>query len=80
MNVALAREFFMWCTVIDLGLLIFSALIVTLGGNWVYGIHGRMFPMPRETFNAAIYKMIGIFKILWVVFNLVPFIALSIIA
>lgn len=35
--------------------------------------------MPRETFNAIIYAFIGLVKVVILVFNLVPYVALLII-
>jgi hypothetical protein len=38
------------------------------------------FPIPRETFNVLIYGFLGLFKIFFLTFNLVPYLALLIIA
>jgi hypothetical protein len=35
--------------------------------------------MPRETFNVVIYSFLGLFKIVFLVFNVVPWVALLII-
>ena len=69
------RAFFMWCTIINGGLLVLSSLILAGAGNWVYQIHSKCFSMTRETFNVAIYCFLGFFKIVVGVFNLVPYIA-----
>jgi len=69
---------FKWCTILNAGLLILSAMILVFAGGWVYRVHSKWFPMPRETFNVAIYSFIGIFKILFIFFNLVPWMALVI--
>mgnify|MGYP001550534379 CR=1 FL=1 len=79
MDIQALREFFMWCSVINAGLLMLSFLICVIGGDFVYNIHSKMFAMSREAFNIAIYSFIGIYKIVFIAFNLVPFIALSII-
>jgi hypothetical protein len=79
MDVQTLRAFFLWCTLLNGALLAFSALLLTFAGGWVYRLHSRWYPMPRETFNAAIYGMLGLFKILVFVFNLVPYLALRII-
>jgi hypothetical protein len=39
----------------------------------------RLFPMPRETFNVIIYSFLGLFKVLFLVFNVVPYLALLIV-
>ncbi len=44
-----------------------------------YRLHGRFFPMPRETFNVVIYTLLGMYKIIILAFNIIPWIAISII-
>jgi len=79
MDVATLRAFFMWCTILSGGLLILSSLICTFAGGFVYRLQTRWYPMPRETFNVVLYSFIGVFKILVLVFNLVPYLALVIV-
>lgn len=80
MDIATVRAFFMWCTIVDAGLLVLSFLMLAFAGDWVYRMHGKWFPMSRETFNVVIYSYLGVFKILIIVLNLVPAIVLQIIA
>jgi len=79
MNITIMRAFFKWCTLINGSLLILSALLIRFAGGWVFGLHNYWIPISEEAFTMAIYLLLGIFKILVVVFNLVPFIALVII-
>ena len=78
MDIAALRAFFMWCTILNGGLLILTFLIFVIAGKWVYRMHTRWFKMPQETFNVVIYSFLGIFKIFIFVFNLVPYVALVI--
>ncbi len=80
MDIATVRTFFMWCTILNGGLLTLSGLICTFAGDWVYPIHSKWFPISRDAFNIAIYSFIGLFKILFLMFNLIPYIALVIMA
>ena len=73
------REFLLWCMVINVGLLIFSSLMILAMRNWVYRLHGKMFRLPEEKVASAMYKFIAFYKILIIVFNVVPYIALRII-
>ena len=81
MDISTLTRFFMWCTLLNTGLLLFSFLMVAqgIGGDFVYRMHSKWFPMPRDNFNAALYLIIGIYKIFVFVFNLVPWVALTII-
>ncbi len=80
MDMETLTRFLMWCSIINGGLLVFSFLMIACAGDLVYRMHTRFLPMSRETFNVVIYSIIGGCKILWGIFNLVPFIALKIIA
>jgi hypothetical protein len=69
----------MWCTILNTGLLIFSFLLLSFAGDFVYRMHGKWFPMARETFNVVLYSVIIIYKIFIIVFCVIPWVALAII-
>ena len=81
MDIEMLTQFFMWCTIINVALLVLSFFVVAFGfgSDFVYRIHSKFFPMPRDTFNAAIYLLIGIYKIFVFIFNIVLWIAFTII-
>jgi hypothetical protein len=79
MDVQMLTRFFMWCTILNIVLLVLSFLILAFAGDFVYKIHGKWFPMPRETFNVVLYSFLGIYKIIVFVFNVMPWAALAII-
>jgi hypothetical protein len=79
MDISTLARFFMWCTILSGGTLVLSSLVLVCGGDWVYRVHSRLFPMPRESFNVAIYRFLGWFKIAVIVCHLVPWVALEII-
>jgi hypothetical protein len=69
----------MWCTILNVALLALSSLMCMCAGDWVYRIHSKWFSIPREVFNVAIYSFIGLYKILVITFNLIPYVALLIV-
>ncbi len=79
MDIQTVRAFFMWCTILNAALLVWSFLVCAYAGDWIYRMHGKWFPMPREAFNVAIYSFIGLYKVLVIVFNVIPYIALLIV-
>ena len=79
MDIVTVRAFFMWCTILNGGLLVLAFLIFACAGDWVHKIHGKWFPIPRDTFNIVVYSFLGLFKIFLLVFNLVPYVALTIV-
>jgi hypothetical protein len=66
----------MWCTIINGAILIVWAASCALVPDLIYRMQSRWFPMPRETFTVVFYTLIGVFKMLVLVFNAVPYAAL----
>ena len=79
MDIQTLTSFFMWCTIINTGLLIFLALIYMLAPNLAYRLQSKFIPISRETFDVVFYSFMGLFKVIVLVFNVVPWIALLII-
>jgi hypothetical protein len=79
MDIQTLTRFFMWCTIINGGLLVLWATMCMLAPEWVYRTQSKWFPIPRETFNIVIYSFLGLFKIIFLVFALVPYVSLLII-
>ncbi len=79
MSTELIGRFLMWCTIINTAMLILSFTLMAAAGSLAYRLHGRFFPMPRETFNVVIYTLLGMYKIIILAFNIIPWIAISII-
>ena len=79
MDIGTLKTFFMWCTILNLGVLILSSIMCTVFGDFSYRMNNRFFSISREAFNVALVCFIGLFKIFVIVFNIVPYIALLII-
>ncbi len=79
MDIPTLTAFFMWCTIINVVILIVWAIIFGSAPDFMYRILIKWFPMPRETFNVVVYSGLAMFRILFVVFFLVPFVALLIV-
>lgn len=79
MNIELLKAFFMWCTLINFGLLVLSAALIIAAKEWVYKMHSRWFDISRLAFETAIYSFFGLYKCLVFVFCIVPWITLCII-
>lgn len=79
MDVTILRNFFMWCTIINGAMLIFSWLFLMCAKDWIYNMQSKFFSVSRDAFNVMTYSFIGLFKIVVICFNLVPWIALVIV-
>ena len=79
MNIQKLTAFFLWCTIINGCLMVFTFLISTILMDPVASFHGDLFQIPREVINMTWYSFISLYKIFWLVFNVVPYVALCII-
>jgi hypothetical protein len=82
MNITLEiiRNTFGWCAIINMGILLFWVFIISFAGNWVYRVHCKFFELTREQFNGINYAGIAFFKIAIFMLNIVPYLALRIVA
>jgi hypothetical protein len=78
MPIEVFRNFLLWCTVINYGVLLAWFMVFVFAHDWIQRIHGRWFRLSREQFDALHYAGMSIFKIGIILFNLAPFAALSI--
>ena len=79
MDINTIRTFFLWCTIIN-GLILTGAfLFYIFARDLAHSVHSRLFSVSRETVNTMYYSFIELYKMLWILFNLVPYIALLII-
>jgi hypothetical protein len=79
MDLQILTTFFMWCAIIDGALLTLWITMFMLAPDLVYRTQNKWFPLPRETFNVVFYSFLGLFKIVFLVFNVVPYVALLIV-
>ena len=79
MGIPTLTTFFMWCTIINGGLLVLWIMVYLLAPDLVYRTQSKWFPIPRETFNVVIYSFLGFFKIVFLFFNVVPYVVLLIV-
>jgi len=71
--------FFIWCTVINYGILmVWFVAILTCKGK-IHRLHSKWFKLSDEQFDLVHYAGISVYKILVLVFCLVPAIVLKLI-
>ena len=79
MSPEILRNFLLWCTVINLGFLLIWSLLFVFPHNWLYRSSARWFRMTAEQFDAINFAGITFYEVAILLFNLVPYIALSIV-
>ena len=79
MTIEMIRAALGWCSIINIGLLLFWFLIILLAHDWVYNFHSKWFKLSVEKFDEIHYMGIAFFKVVVFIFNIVPYFALCII-
>ncbi len=79
MEIQTLTTFFMWCTVMNGALLALWIVMLLFAPDWMYRTQSGWLPISREIFDVAMYCFLGAFKIMFLFFNLVPYLALLIV-
>ena len=79
MDIQTLTTFFMWCTIINGALFFYATTMLILAPDFAYRMQSKFIPISRETFNVVIYSFLGLFKLVFLVFNVVPYVALLIV-
>ena len=79
MTVDILREVLGWCAVINIGLLIFSAIFVVSLRGPISRIHAKMFNLNESDISLAYFRYLAQYKIAIIVFNIIPYFALRIV-
>ena len=69
-----------WCSVINIGVLIFSALAVVALKDAIVKIHSSMFGVDPTNLPSTYFQYLGNYKIAIIVLNLAPWISLKLMA
>lgn len=80
MSITQVKTFLGWCTVINIMLLLLSTTLTILLRRFIHQFHGKLFSLTPAAINNTIYAFLGAYKLLILVFNLVPYIALLLVA
>ncbi len=78
MSIAELANFLGWCTLINFGILACAAASLLMIGKSVAKIHHRLFAIPPTDLPKAYFNYLANYKLLIIVFNLVPYLALRI--
>ena len=79
MDINTLQRVFMWCTIINGAWFVVAAMICVFAGDWVFRMQSKWFSISRDAFNVVIYSFFALFKIVFIVFNVVPYVALLIV-
>lgn len=74
------KDALLWCVVINYGILFVWFGVFVFAYDWLYRMHTRWFKLSVETFDAIHYAGMATYKIGIIFLNLVPLLALYLIA
>ncbi|QDU72485.1 DUF6868 family protein [Mucisphaera calidilacus] len=80
MTIEQLTTFLGWCTAINAGLLIFSSLLVMAFRPLMASFYQKYFGIQPAVTIVMAFGFLGFYKVLIVVFNLVPYLALMMMA
>jgi len=73
-------EFLGWCTAINLGMLVLAGIFTTLMRGTMVNIHGKLYGLSEADLAHQYFQYLAQYKIAIFVLNLVPYIALKMMA
>lgn len=74
------REVLGWCSVINIGVLMLSTIGVIVLRDKISLLHAKMFNLDQRDISRAYFQYLAHYKILIIVFNIVPYFTLRIIS
>ena len=78
MTLKTLKTFFFWMTVINFLILVISTVGVVMLTQEMIVIHSEMFQVPSDELSQIYLEYLAWYKLLWMIFNLVPYISLRV--
>lgn len=76
MNLDQLTRLFMWMTIINVAVLLLSSVLAMALKGTMRRTHSRLFGIKEEEVSLVAYGYLGVYRLLVLVFNIVPYIAL----
>lgn len=80
MSIESLTSLFGWMTLINLGIMLFTLLGLVLVKQKAMAIHQRLFGLTAHDLSRAYFAYLAQYKIMVLVLNLVPYLALKLLA
>ena len=77
-TIEVIKEFFGWCSIINISILTISALFIIIGRQMALNYHKKLFNLNNEYLERAYFQYLAQYKIITIIFNIVPYFALTI--
>ena len=80
MTIETITTFLGWCSVINIGVLLFSTLMMIVVRDFAIKLHSSLFGVNPEELPIIYFQYLGNYKIAIIILNIVPYIALKLMA
>jgi hypothetical protein len=78
MRIETLRSMLAWCTLLNYAVLLIWFFVLMFARAWVFRLHTQWFKLSEEKFDTLHYQAMAVYKVLILVFNLTPYLALRI--
>lgn len=78
MNIEFARDFLLWCFVVNYAILLGWFAAFVFAHDSMFKLHGRWFHLSQERFDGIHYAGMALYKVGIILFNVTPYVALRI--
>jgi len=68
-----------WSTLINFSLLALTTLVLVIGKSFLFDMQERLTGLNKSQLQLTFYQFLAFYKVLIIVFNLVPYLALRLI-
>ena len=78
MDIATMTDFFKCCSIINISILFAGSAVIMLTKDFAYNVHTKLgfWEGSKEAHKQTVYSLLGNYKMLIIVFDVVPYIAL----
>lgn len=80
MSLEALQRMLLWCAVMNYAVLSLWFFVFISAREWLQGLHARWFHLTAGQFDALHYGGMAVYKIGVLLFNIVPYLALRIVA
>jgi len=79
MDLFTLTSFLGWCTILNISLLLFTSLMLILMRDSISKLHSKLFGVDEKQLAEFYFQYLAHYKIVIIVFNLVPYISMKLI-
>ena len=78
MNIQIMIEFFKYCSIINIIILAIASFFMIIASDFAYNLHTKLgvWSGTKESHKKYVYLLLGNYKMLITIFNVVPYFAL----